>query len=253
MQTIAIAILKFLTMLFKKGLTYNFLNVAHSSLSSFVILDRGNTVGTHPLTSRFMKGVYTLRPPIPRYEYTWDVHIVFDYLCKLAPADSLNLKNLTLKLVMLIALVSAQRSQSIHKLSLDNMYYKGSTTNFQITSLIKQSKPGMGGLTVKLPAYPVDRRLCVLTYLKHYINRTRKLQGKDAQLFISFKKPHRPVSKDISRWINLVMKDSGVDVTCFKPHSTRAAATSAADKLGVPISLILQTAGWSNERTFRQY
>ena len=254
MQTNALAILKFLTMLFKKGLTYNSLNVARSSLSSFVILDRGNTVGTHPLISRFMKGVYTLRPPVPRYEYTWDVHIVFDYLRKLAPADSLNLKNLTLKLVMLIVLVSAQRSQTIHKLSLDNMYYKGSTANFQITSLIKQSRPGMAGLTVKLPAYPVDRRLCVLTYLKHYINRTRKLRGKETQLFISFKKPHHPVSKDsISRWINLVMRDSGVDVTRFKPHSTRAAATSAADKLGVPISLILQTAGWSNEKTFRQY
>ena len=91
----------------------------------FLTLDRGNTVGTHPLISRFMKGVYTLGPPVPRYEYTWDVHIVFDYFRKLAPADSLNLKNLTLKLVMLIALVSAQRSQTIHKLSLDNMYYNG--------------------------------------------------------------------------------------------------------------------------------
>ncbi|XP_072030140.1 uncharacterized protein [Amphiura filiformis] len=255
MQTDAVQVLIFLPQLFKEGLTYNSLNVARSALSSLVILQAGRfTVGTHPLVTRFMKGVYTKRPPVPRYEFIWDVQIVLNYLRKLAPANVLSLKDLTLKLVMLIALVSAQRSQTIHKLCLDSLYYSGSTANFQITGLIKQSRPGKGGLTVKLQAYAVDRRLCVVTYLKHYIYRTQKLRGKAKQLFISFKKPHKPVSKDsISRWINLVMKDAGVDISRFKPHSTRAAATSAADKLGVPISLILKAAGWSNERTFRKY
>lgn len=254
MQSTAVQILKFLTELYRKGLSYNSINVARSALSSFVVLDRGNTIGSHPLISRFMKGVFTKRPPMPRYECIWDVQIVLNYLRKLAPANSLSLKDLTLKLVMLIALVSAQRSQTIHKLSLNNLSYTGSTAKFQITGLIKQSRPGSSGLTVTLPAYPVDRRLCVFTYLKHYINKTRKLRGEEGQLFISFQRPYGPVSKDsISRWINIVMKSAGVDVKKFKPHSTRAAATSAANKHGVPVSQILQTAGWSNEKTFRKY
>jgi hypothetical protein len=37
----------------------------------------------------------------------------------------------------------------------------------------------------------------------------------------------------------------------FKAHSTRAASTSAASNRNVPISDILSTAGWSNERTFQ--
>ena len=256
MQTTATEIITFLTELFEIGLSYNSLNVARSALASFVILTDGNTVGMHPLIHRFLKGVYTKRPPTPRYEYIWDVRIVLNYLRKQSPASSLNLKQLTLKLVMLIALVTAQRSQSIHKLRLDEMQFKGSTAVFQITGLIKQSRPGRTGLTVRLPAYPADRRICVYTYLKHYIYKTRKyrVQSEHQQLFISFRRPHGPVSKDtISRWINAVMKQAGIDVTLFKPHSTRAAGGSPADKTGVPVSVIMKTAGWANETTFQKY
>ena len=46
------------------------------------------------------------------------------------------------------------------------------------------------------------------------------------------------------------MKDAGVDVTQFKPHSTRAASTSKAKAAAVPIQEILKTAGWSSSRCF---
>ena len=79
-------------------------------------------------------------------------------------------------------------------------------------------------LTVKLQVYAVDRRLCSVTNLKHYINRTQKLCRKASQLFINFKNPYEPISKDsISRWIILETRNAGVDVTCLKPHSTKAA------------------------------
>ena len=49
------------------------------------------------------------------------------------------------------------------------------------------------------------------------------------------------------------MKDAGVDVTQFKPHSTRAASTSKAKAAAVPIQEILKTAGWSSSRRFDRY
>ena len=49
------------------------------------------------------------------------------------------------------------------------------------------------------------------------------------------------------------MTKAGIDTSKFKPHSVRAAATSAAGERQVPISEILQTAGWSREKTFRTY
>ena len=49
------------------------------------------------------------------------------------------------------------------------------------------------------------------------------------------------------------MASAGVDVNTFKPHSTRAAAASKAKTASVPIKEILDTAGWSSERTFDRF
>ena len=105
-----------------------------------------------------------------------------------------------------------------------------------------------------MKAYPADRRLCVMLYLHHYISRTKQLRGDEKHLFISYVKPHKRVSKQtISRWIKEVMKSAGIDTDNFKPHSTRAAATSAAARCEVPIADILNKAGWKNEKTFQKY
>ena len=74
------------------------------------------------------------------------------------------------------------------------------------------------------------------------------------QLFISYVKSHRGVTKDtIVRWIRTVMLEAGLDVETFRPHSTRSAATSKAKQACVPIQDILKHAGWSNERTFDRF
>ena len=44
-----------------------------------------------------------------------------------------------------------------------------------------------------------------------------------------------------------------MDITIFKPRSTRAAATSKAKAVSVPIDEILKTAGWSSSRSFDRY
>ena len=50
------------------------------------------------------------------------------------------------------------------------------------------------------------------------------------------------------------MAEAGVDVTTFKPHSTRAAAAaSKAKNSSVLMKEILDTAGWSSERTFDRF
>ena len=48
----------------------------------------------------------------------------------------------------------------------------------------------------------------------------------------------------ICRWTRTVLMKSGIDVNIFKPHSTRAASTIAANVRNVPMSTILKTAGW---------
>jgi hypothetical protein len=49
------------------------------------------------------------------------------------------------------------------------------------------------------------------------------------------------------------MQASGIDISIFKSHSTRAASTSAATSLGVTIKDIMKTANWTSESTFKRF
>ena len=48
-----------------------------------------------------------------------------------------------------------------------------------------------------------------------------------------------------------VMDKVGIDVICFKPHSTSTSTSSNAK--GAPLSAIMNTAGWTQNSTFRKF
>ena len=81
---------------------------------------------------------------------------------------------------------------------------------FILTEHIKQSRPGYKAPSVVLKAYPADLSLCAFTHLKEYLKRTKPLRGTVTELFISFIKPYKQVSKEtMSRWIRMVMIAAG--------------------------------------------
>ena len=247
-------VLDFLTSLFEGGLKYDAINTAKSAISAITEPKHGLTLGSQPLISRFMKGVFRSRPPVPRYEATWDVQVVLSHLASFAPVNQLDLKSLTHKLVMLVALVSGQRMQSIHLLDLQLMKTGTDMVEFAFPTHIKQSRPGYKTPSLQLKAYPADPGLCVVTHLREYLVRTQELRGSESKLLISYVRPHHAVSKDtIARWVRTVMMGAGLDVAIFKPHSTRSAATSKAKRACVPLTDILKHAGWSNHRTFDRF
>ena len=239
-----VQVVEFLTALFHQGLGYSALNSARSALSTSIVCD-GVPVGQHPLVVRLLKGVFQLRPALPRNEVTWDPDIVLSYLKHLSPVKTISLKMLSLKLVTLLALLSGHRAQTLHLLDVKNMSISKNSAKFRFGDLLKQSRPGKHQAELSLKAYAPDRRLCIVTVLQEYLTRTREIR-KHSQLFISFIQPHTAVSKStISRWLKQTLSTAGVDMSVFTPHSTRAASTSAASRAKIPIDSILQTAGWS--------
>lgn len=244
-------VLDFLVTLFDAKLGYSAINTARCALSTFITLGHF-TAGSHPLVTRFLKGVYNQRPSLPRYSAVWDASIMIEFLKKMSPAKFLSLEDLSLKLTMLMSLVSAQRGQSLHLLSLSTMKASKHMFIFQLTAPVKNSRPGVGPPTLEFRSYAPDKRICVYHYIKQYIDRTRFIRKSD-NFLISFKKPHNSVSRDtISRWIRNLLSRAGIDKT-FKPHSTRAASVSAAARAQVPVDDILQAAGWSSCKTFATY
>ena len=143
-------ILTFLTRLYELEASYSALNSARSALSAFVVLPSGETLGNNPLVSRFLKGVFNLRTPKPRYSEIWDVKPVLLYLRKLSPVKMLSLKDLTLKVCTLLALLTAQRAQTLKMLRIDAMQDRNNKFVFFIDEKLKQSRPGNVGAKVEL-------------------------------------------------------------------------------------------------------
>ena len=148
---------------------------------------------------------------------------------------------------MLVSLVSGQRGQSVQLLDINCMSQTETSCTFVITQNVKQSRPGIKQPAIKLEAYSIDDRLCVVTLLKECLSRTASLKGKHSQMFISYVKPFSPVSR------KTIMPRAGIDTTKFKPHSTRAASTSAASRNAVPLENILTAAGWKSDCVFAKY
>ena len=95
--------LDFLSKLFSDGHSYSQINTASSALSNVITKV---PCGKHTDVKRFIKGIFQLRPTFPKYHVIWDVRKVFNYFRKLPVMSNLTLKEFSLKLAMLLCLVS---------------------------------------------------------------------------------------------------------------------------------------------------
>ena len=49
----------------------------------------GYSVGEHPIIARLLKGMFHVRPPEPRYSFTWDVNVLSTLLSYVARTASI--------------------------------------------------------------------------------------------------------------------------------------------------------------------
>lgn len=239
-------VISFLTKKFEDGAGYSTLNTHRSALS--IIL--GSRITLDDSIHRFLRGVYRLKPPQPKYAATWDTNDVLNYLCNFYPyTDNITLEALSHKTISLLAIASAQRMQTLSLIKLKNICVKNDVILIKIPDFIKTSRPGALQPLIRLPFIRENLSICPATVLQAYIEKTSTLRSSDADdhLFISVRKPHKKVcSQTLSHWVKKVLADSGIDISVFGAHSTRHASTSAAHRLGVNLEVVRKAAGWSN-------
>ena len=104
--------------------------------------------------------------------------------------------------------------------------------------------------------FPEDSKLCPVECFNTYLSSTSRLRnlsaaGKSNNLFVSYIKPHQPVTTvSVARSF---LTEAGIDTSVFKTHSVRGAATSAAANAFVPVQEILKMADWSKVSTLQQF
>ncbi|XP_053593380.1 uncharacterized protein LOC128667449 [Microplitis demolitor] len=244
-------VLRFLTSEVDKGASYGSVN----SLRSAVALILGPELSENPDVKRFCKGVSKIRPPRPKYDSTWNPKIFLDFVSKWFPNDDLSLQHLSYKVVVLLALTTGHRIQTLAAINLNNIDQSDDRIEIKITSQLKTSGPKSTQPNLILPFFTEDTSICVASTLLNYLKRTKDFRGSTSNLFISWKKPHNAVStQTLSRWIKEVLHLSGIDTSKFTAYSTRHASTSSAKKNGVNIDLIQKTAGWTqSSQTFARF
>lgn len=246
-------ILQYLYELYLSGVGYSVINTAKSALSSVIIDLNGFQLGKHPLVLKFMRGIYKLRPPTARYQVTWDADVILSLLKSWPQTSELCLKRLSHKLVSLLALVTAQRVQTLSSIELCNIVW-GEKVQIVITKALKCTSIKASNVVLVLPRFSEDHNLCVVECLSQYIKMTQNIR-KGESLFISFNKPHDSVTaQTLSRWLCEVLKLGGIDTNKFHGHSFRHSATSKAARGGICIDTIMQRVGWSQKsNTFARF
>ena len=108
-----ISVLKFFTEIYEKGCQYSSITLARSALASVVTLRGYTTLSDHPLIKFFIKGVYHLRPPKPKYSSIWDADILLIYWEQIEDNSQLNLLELSKKVTTLLVLLHGHRISTI--------------------------------------------------------------------------------------------------------------------------------------------
>ena len=245
-------------MQFDFGCSYGTLNTIRSALSLILSNIDGFSVGAHPSVSRLLRGAGKVNPPKPKYDQTWDVNCVIEYIKTLWPLTELTLDSLTHRCVSLFSLATAWRCQSISLIRLENIIFSPGLDKVTI-KLCDQTKtytPGKAEPIVEIPLFQSHPKCCVLLTLKMYIEKTAAFRSANCEfLFISLRKPYKSVSSEtISRWLKHVLDRSGIDISKFSSHSYRHAATSAAYRNGITVDDIRKHVGWSKgSETFARF
>ena len=228
------------------------ISTAKAALSSFIDFN-DKPLGEHPKVIRFMSGIARQLPRQPKYSEIWDPTTVVDYFKKWSPAKVLNLFQLSVKTTVLLLLVTGQRPQVLSYLSLDTMVQKKGSYTFYILQNLKHTRGNKPATEIVLQSFPADKRVCIVNYLSAYLKRTASLRS-SRQLFITTTRPYGAAStQTLSRWVKCGLQKAGINVTKYSAGSTRAAASNAALRAGVPIQSIMAKATWTRESTFQKW
>ena len=246
-------VLAFLASLVIQGnLEYSNIALYRSAISQAHDPVGSTQLGSLPVVARFMKGVFKIKPPKPRYCSTWNVKTTLSFLESLEPLEELTLKQLCYKTILLLALTSAARAHELSALDLTYSLRKEGSWEFSLPTQVKNSRPGHPAQKFLFLAFPENPKICVIRCVTAYVERTKGLR-KSTQLLVSFISPHKAISsQSVSRWLSRALRMAGIELT-YTGHSTRGASTSAASAAGLSADLILEAADWASVQTFERF
>ena len=251
-------VLDYLTHLFHLGTPARTIGGHRSAISAYhhpiAVGTALVATGRHPLVSAVMSGINHLRPPQPKYSFTWDIEVVLG-LFRSWPLD-LTPKQLTIKVITLLALIGIPRGAELKLFDLNYVADHGDKYVFQLVGTVKNVQGGLRPKPVEFHRHREDEKLCPIVCIDQYISLTTpwRVKGQPSAFFLCHKKPHKPASKStLARWIKEALFLADVDTKVFKAHSLRGASSSKALLSGLSVKEVIDHGRWSQESTWQRF
>ena len=129
----------------------------------------------------------------------------------------LELRELSLKVVMLLAITTASRSSELHKIQISTLMDKDDEKQFHIAGLTKLHKVGEGPMVIRVAEYEPERKLDVTDCVRTYLGKTAAIRQPGVagdQCLIRFIPPSGPLaSSSVARWLKWGLCDAGIDTS----------------------------------------
>ncbi|XP_072006291.1 uncharacterized protein [Engystomops pustulosus] len=235
-------ILDFLQKGLELGLSTSTLKVQVSALGAFFDFP----LADHRWVKRFISASSRIRPQVLRRTPTWDLTLVLDALSRppFEPLESSNIKNLTLKTTLLIAVTTAKRLGELQAISIREPYM-----HILPDCIVLTLDPGF------VPKVVSDfHRNQEITLPSFYENPSSNDEA--SWHLLDGKNKGRKASKiSIARWLKSAISTcytlQGKEVPSnLKAHSTRAMSASWAERRGASLEQICKAATWASTSTF---
>ncbi|XP_064422174.1 uncharacterized protein LOC135359979 [Latimeria chalumnae] len=266
-------VLEYLLSLSEGGLQTLLVRVYLAAISAFRARVEGSSFVQLRVVKRFLKGLLLAKPPLKGPLAQWDINLVLARLMEppFKPAESVDLKLLSWKTLLLVAITSARRISELQALVVQEPF-----TCFLRDKVVLRTHPRFLPKVVSdfhinqeifLPVFfpglhscEGDERLHRLN-VKHspqiYLERTKDICKLD-QIFVSYAQGRlgMQLSKQhMSKWtcecIQLCCDLEGVQVEGrLTAYYTRGVSVSVANLQSVPMLEICRVATWSSVHTF---
>ena len=162
-------VVKYLRHLSESGAEYSTVNVHRSSISKFHAGFAGKPVGEHPLISQAVKAVFRLKPPLPKYQSTFDIVPVLAYMRSLN-THTISLQLLAYKALFLTVYSNICRVSSLARIGPSLTEHRDSVV-LHLVDLEKQARHGKVRGFFQIPRFPEDPQLCPVVTLVAYFNK----------------------------------------------------------------------------------
>ncbi len=263
-------VLSFLQQGLERRLSPSTLKVHAAAISACHDHINGKSIGKHDLVVRFLRGARRLNPPRPPSIPYWDLALVLRALqiAPFEPLQSADLRILSMKTLLLVALASIKRVGDLQAFSVDESCLEFGPGDGNV---VLSPRPGyvpkvpttpFRDQVVSLQALPLEEAdpalalLCPVRALRLYTDRTQSLRTSD-QLFVCYggQQKGKAVSKQrMAHWIvdaiALAYQAQGMPCT-LRLHAHSLSLWALAR--GASLTDICRAAGWATPNTFARF